>query len=149
MSKIIKDCKKNQWKAYAKGIVATISIYFIMSILISLVINSRPTQEDLNIDKAVKILVVFFSLVFGYVVYLMSKESIFRVFITRKYEINHIRCINHIRLIEKCIDNNEKEKSELLFNQYLNARYSYAPLKDYFSGAIRAKFYDKLELDLN
>lgn len=123
-----------------------------MNILISLVINSRPTQEDLSIDKAVKavkILVIFFSFVFGYAVYRMSKENIFRVFRTRKYEINHIRCINHIRLIEKCIDNNEKEKSELLFNQYCNARYSYAPLKDYFAGAIRAKFYDKLELNIN
>ena len=45
------------------------------------------------------------------------------------------------------VKNNEKE--ELLFDQYCNARYSYAPLKDYFAGAIRAKFYDKLELNLN
>ena len=29
MSKIVKDCKKNQWKAYTKGIVFGLAIYFL------------------------------------------------------------------------------------------------------------------------
>jgi len=83
-----------------------------MSILISFL----KSFNCFRVDKAVKILVVFFSFVFGYFQYLMSKESIFRPFRTRKYEINHIRSVNHIHLLEECINNNEKEKSEKFNN---------------------------------
>lgn len=88
------------------------------------------------------------SCLFGFLLGILVDLKLFEKVINRMREISKIRRIHHVRLIEKAIDDNNKEKAEELFFQFVNSKRKNINLCDHLSGAIRGKFYDKLELNL-
>lgn len=140
MKNLVKEAKSKRWMDVVIGLSFAIISFEVLKI--------NTSDVSPKIDIAMNYIVIIMSCFFGFLLGLLVDLKLFEKVINRMREISKIRRIHHIRLIEKAIDDNNKEKAEELLFQFVNSKRKNINLCDHLSGAIRGKFYDKIELNL-
>lgn len=141
MKNLVKKAKRKRWIDVIVGLLSFGGSFFLLKMI--------PSSEDNpNMIVAMNSFMFVVCALFGFLFGVLMDLILFDKIIDRFSEIDKIRRIHHVRLIEKAIDDNNKEKAEELFFQFVNSKRKNINLCDHLSGAIRGKFYNKLELIL-
>ena len=141
MKHIVKRCKSRRWIAYV-----TFSAVFIVILLEFLWIIPDDTQ--LKSEEGFKyFLLPIVGFTGGLAIAIKLLGKIWKPALDRQKEINNLRNKHHIKLIEKSIDSGNVDKTRFLIFHYLESKYLDIRYANFFFGAYRAKFYDKLEVD--
>jgi hypothetical protein len=85
----------------------------------------------------------------GFAIYAVSSDKIMYPVTRRRKEISILRNVHHARLIEKNIDLGNVIKAEYLLDKYSETKYCNELIVHHLYGAIRGKFYEKINMKIN
>jgi biopolymer transport protein ExbB/TolQ len=88
------------------------------------------------------------SAIISFFSFILLKDSIWSKVKKFRNDLTLNRHFHHLRMMEKYIELGDKEKSELLFKQYIESKYWDQNSASFFDGAIRSKFHSKLNFKI-
>jgi membrane protein implicated in regulation of membrane protease activity len=137
MKNLVKSCRKKLWRAYVFGILSAAIMFLGFSLL---VVVDAPGAGILYIILGMT------SISCGFAIFAVASDKIMYPVVRRRKEISILRNVHHIRLVDKQIDLGNVVNSESLLVKYDEAKYKTPLMVQYLHGAIRGKFYDKLNI---
>lgn len=148
MKNLVKQAKSNQWKAIVYSIYAFILAFYLSFKFLNLQLIELNSSVMVVIYTMLIITDILTGLMFGFIVFFEFKSRNWKNVKKFRDELWLKRHIHHLRMMEKYIELGNKEKSELLFEQYVNSGYWDQNSASFFDGAIRSKFRSKLDFKI-
>lgn len=149
MKNIVKKAKSNNWKLIVYSIYTFIASLYILFRVLN--INYWEIKDNLSMVVLFWMMIVCItmtSFMISFFTFISIKDNVWKKVKKFKKELILNRHIHHLRMMEKYIELGDKEKSELLFKQYIESNYWDQNSASFFDGAIKSKFYEKLDFKI-
>lgn len=149
MKNLVKQAKSNNWKLIVYSIYIFITSFYILFRILN--INYWEIKDNLSMVVLFWMMIVCFAMVSAMISLFVSisiKDNIWKKAKKFRNDLILNRHIHHLRMMEKYIELGDKEKSELLYNQYIESKYWDQNSASFFEGAIKAKFHKKLDFKI-
>lgn len=149
MKNLVKQAKSNKWKLIVYSIYTFIASFYILFRLFNT--NYWEIKDNFSMVVLYWMMIVCITMtsaIISFFAFISIKDNIWKKVKKFRNDLTLNRHIHHLRMMEKYIELGDKEKSELLFKQYIESKYWDQNSASFFDGAIRSKFNSKLNFKI-